>query len=153
MASVDRWGSAQRLGRYAVAATLAGGAAAASVAVAVVEAWPREPAGSFDVAVVRTAKPPAGDAATRLTAGAWSYFADPRIVADARSRHVYYTGVATMSGHVKVVRYDARRGATEVVSVGQTGGDDHNNPAFHLRRDGRLTAFFSPHSGRLLPRD
>jgi hypothetical protein len=54
---------------------------------------------------------------------------------------------------VKVIRHDARRGTTKVVSVGRTGGDDHNNPALYLRRDGRLTAFFSPHSGRLLPRD
>ena len=57
-----------------------------------------------------------------------------------------------MSGHVKVVRYDARGGITKVVSVGRTGGDDHNNPALYLRRDGRLTVFFSPHSGRIFPR-
>jgi hypothetical protein len=145
-------GVRRRLRRYAVA-TIVAGSAAASVIAVVVEARPRGLAGSFGAAAVRTAKPPARDAATRLTAGAWSYFADPRIVADARSMHVYYTGVATMSGHVKVVRYDARSRTTETVSVGRTGGDDHNNPAFHLRRDGKLTAFFSPHSGRLLPRD
>ena len=135
-----------------MAAVLAGSAAAASVAAEVSEARPGRPAGSFEADAVRSVNPPAGDPATRLTGGAWSYFADPRIVADARSRHVYYTGVATMSGHVKVVRYDARRGITKVVSVGRTGGDDHNNPALYLRRDGRLTVFFSPHSGRIFPR-
>ena len=145
-------GVRRRLRRCAVAATVAAIVAGDAAASVVVEARRRGLAGSFGAAAVPTATP-AGDAAARLSAGAWSYFADPRIVADARSMHVYYTGVATMSGHVKVVRYDARSGATEVVSVGQTGGDDHNNPAFYLRRDGRLTAFFSPHSGRLLPRD
>ncbi|MEV4421329.1 BNR-4 repeat-containing protein [Patulibacter sp. NPDC049589] len=86
----------------------------------------------------------------RLGPGAWSYFGDQRAVAYGPW---LYTGWITNGGRVKVARY--KPGTTEpveVVTLGTTGNDDHNNPSLMVTAKGRIVAFFSPHSGRYLPK-
>lgn len=84
-------------------------------------------------------------APSRIGSGAWSYFGDPRAVhaggrtfvgwADGRG----YTHVAALTRE-KVVEH-RRLGPRLTV-------DDHNNPSFHVRPDGRVMVFYSAHNGR-----
>ena len=91
----------------------------------------------------------AADDALPLGRGAWSWFGDPRAVA---ARGAVYTGWIDRRGSVRIARHDLRTRSTEVRTVKRRlGSDDHNNPSLLVRPDGRVTAFFSPHSGRQLP--
>jgi hypothetical protein len=87
---------------------------------------------------------------TRLGAGNWTYFSDPRAVS---TRTAVYTGWITPAGRVVVAKFVPSTGRRHTVVVGRTGPDDHNNPALVLRPDGRLMVFFSPHSGRYEPKN
>jgi hypothetical protein len=86
-------------------------------------------------------------APVKLGRGAWSWFGDPRAVyADG----TVYTGWISRGGDVRVASY--RRGRVRAVTIKHgLGRDDHNDPSLIVRRDGRISAFFSPHSGRYLP--
>src|SRR5215210_160997 len=84
------------------------------------------------------ATPPAG--ATIADIGAWCWFADPRAV-EYQGRAVF--GWVADDGSIMVgdqngVRYPLAPGFQR---------DDHDNPSFYIRRDGRLTAFWSAHAG------
>lgn len=92
---------------------------------------------------------PAG-AAVKLGEGNWTYFTDPRVVTRAGA---VYTGWISTGGRVTVTKYDPATRRRQSKVVGATGVDDHNNPALHMRPDGRLMVFFSPHSGRYEPKD
>jgi hypothetical protein len=75
--------------------------------------------------------------------GAWCWFADPRAVS--------YNGDAVfgwVSDDGSVMVGD-NRGRSFALHP-QLQRDDHNNPAFHVRRDGRLAAFWTAHSGDAL---
>ena len=50
---------------------------------------------------------------------------------------------------------DEKTGKIKVVTLGprMEEGDDHTNPSLLVRDDGRITAFYSPHSGRLRPKN
>ena len=87
---------------------------------------------------------------TRLGAGNWTYFSDPRAVS---TETAVYTGWISPAGRVTVAKFVPSTGRRQTVVVGRTGSDDHNNPALVLRPDGRLMVFFSPHSGRYEPKD
>ena len=87
---------------------------------------------------------------TRLGAGNWTYFSDPRAVS---TETAVYTGWISPAGRVTVAKFVPSTGRRQTVVVGRTGPDDHNNPALVLRPDGRLMVFFSPHSGRYEPKD
>jgi hypothetical protein len=82
--------------------------------------------------------------------GAWSWFGDPRAVTrDGRT----YVGWIDTRGDVRIAAFDAR---TRRVLQGPVlkrglGRDDHNTPSILVRRDGRLMAFSSAHSGHHLP--
>lgn len=85
------------------------------------------------------------------TAGAWSFFGDPRaVLVDGK----YFVGWTTMEGKVQVAQYDPSGRKVRTVTLGprMEQGDDHENPSLLVRADGRLMAFYSPHSGRLYPR-
>lgn len=84
-----------------------------------------------------------------LGKGAWTYFTDPRSVSDGEKT---YTGWITRAGRVEIGSVDWASGTIKSQVIGpRIGRDDHNNPALVLRKDGRLSAFFSPHSGPRLP--
>lgn len=88
----------------------------------------------------------------RLTrAGAWSFFSDPRAV---QVRGKIFTGWTTMRGQVKVSSFDPGTGRIKITTVDSriSAGDDHENPALLVRNSGRITAFYSPHSGRIYPK-
>lgn len=81
----------------------------------------------------------------RFGRGAWTYFSDPRSVSDA---HATYVGWITPGGWVNVSSHDWTTGQHVVTRLGpRLGKDDHNNPALVLRQDGRITVFYSAHSG------
>ncbi len=85
----------------------------------------------------------------RLGSGDWSYFTDPRVVSFGGA---VYTGWISTTGRVTVTKFVPSTGRHHSVVVGATGIDDHNNPALHVREDGRLMVFFSPHSGYYEPK-
>jgi hypothetical protein len=83
--------------------------------------------------------------------GAWSYFGDPRAVETGGKRFIGWT---TMIGQVQVSEQDTTTGKVQIKTLGprMEEGDDHENPSLLVRPDGRITAFYSPHSGRLRPK-
>jgi hypothetical protein len=95
------------------------------------------------------AVPAGAEEHTTLGPGAWSYFGDPRSVHVSGTT---YTGAITPKGHVVVYATRGVHRVDRVVLRRRLGPDDHNNPSLHLRPDGRLQVFYSPHSGRYLPR-
>lgn len=106
----------------------------------------------FSQAIPSVATPRRVALTTRLVGrGAWSYFGDPRAVTYGPW---IYTGWITSKGNVRVSRF--KPGTTDppqTVTLGKTGADDHNNPSLMVTAKGRIVAFFSPHSGRFLPKD
>ncbi len=94
---------------------------------------------------------PNQDFYTLTKTGAWSFFGDPRAVqVDGK----LFVGWTTMKGQVQVGQFDPASGKTTVKTLGPrlSDGDDHENPSLLVKRDGRIMAFYSPHSGRLYPK-
>ena len=83
-----------------------------------------------------------------LGAGAWSYFGDPRAI--SHDGHTF-TGWISTVGHVWVARLTKGGKLSKRLIFRGLGRDDHNNPSLVFLPDGRIVAFFSPHSGRFLP--
>ena len=83
----------------------------------------------------------------KLGRGAWSWFGDPRAV---HSGGTVFAGWINRAGNVRVASWRGGRVRAATIKRG-LGRDDHNDPSLVVRRDGRITAFFSPHSGRHLP--
>jgi BNR repeat-containing family member len=83
-----------------------------------------------------------------LGAGAWSYFGDPRAI--SHDGHTF-TGWISTIGHVWVARLTKGGQLSKKLIFRGLGRDDHNNPSLVFLPDGRIAAFFSPHSGRYLP--
>ncbi|MBJ7459269.1 MAG: BNR-4 repeat-containing protein, partial [Thermoleophilaceae bacterium] len=83
--------------------------------------------------------------------GAWSFFGDPRAVEAGGKRFIGWT---TMIGQIQVSEQNPRTGKIRTVTLGprMEEGNDHQNPSLLVRPDGRITAFYSPHSGRLRPK-
>ena len=73
--------------------------------------------------------------------GAWSWFSDPRAIQFGR-----YTvfGFVDGRGDVRIRAYGAGSLRGTVLQH-RVGKDDHLNPAFLVRRDGRLQAFWTRH--------
>lgn len=94
-----------------------------------------------------TLDPGAGEPLTSGTIednGIWTWFTDPRaVVRDG----TLYVGHLSGGGDVQVSALDLATAAltsfTLSVSLQQ---DDHDNPAIHVRPDGRLICFYSKHS-------
>jgi len=83
--------------------------------------------------------------------GGWSFFGDPRAVETGGKRFIGWT---TRIGQVQVSEQDPKTGKIKIVTLGprMEEGNDHQNPSLLVRPDGRITAFYSPHSGRLRPK-
>jgi hypothetical protein len=96
-----------------------------------------------------SARPAAGEPQpiVRFGAGAWCWFADPRAVYfDGRT----YAGWLDDAGYVVIGALDsADRITTQRIARLGTRAlhDDHDAPALLIEPDGRITAFYSHHSG------
>ncbi|MGE4428912.1 MAG: BNR-4 repeat-containing protein [Solirubrobacteraceae bacterium] len=109
----------------------------ASVAVIALESAPTADA------PVRGVVPPPSPALTLAPVGAWCWFADPRAVRMG-DRSVF--GWVDDEGSI-MVGDDLGR---QAILHHRLERDDHDNPALYVRRDGRLTAFWSAHNGDTL---
>lgn len=84
------------------------------------------------------------------TNGAWSFFGDPRAV---HHEGKTYVGWTTNRSNVVIgsVNDGSKYVRTKRLKPNLGTLDDHNNPSLFLNPDGRLSAFYSPHSGTKLP--
>jgi BNR repeat-containing family member len=77
--------------------------------------------------------------------GAWCWFNEPRALT---TRDVTITGWVGRTGDIRVASYNNDTGALVTRTLhARLQYDDHANPSFYLRRDGRVTAFYSRHAG------
>ncbi len=77
--------------------------------------------------------------------GAWSWFNEPRALTTA---DVTIIGRVSQAGDVRVASFNNETGRLVTRTLhSRLERDDHANPALHLRRDGRVTAFYSRHAG------
>ena len=77
--------------------------------------------------------------------GAWGYFGNPRAV---YAHGNAYFGFVSSRGDVGVGALRLSNGRQRsTVLWPRFGRDDHSNPALWVRPDGRIMAFWSPHSG------
>ncbi|HEX6053895.1 MAG TPA: BNR-4 repeat-containing protein [Gemmatimonadaceae bacterium] len=77
--------------------------------------------------------------------GAWSWFADPRVV---HYKGKTYAGWVDRGGDVKVSAYDhATLTKTTALVQASVQVDDHANPALQILPDGRVRVYYSPHTG------
>jgi len=82
-----------------------------------------------------------------VAGGGWSWFGDPRALVQGDN---LFVGWITSHGNVEVGRMNLTTGAWGQARLrGPINIDDHSNPSLTTTRDGRLIAFYSPHSGRL----
>lgn len=80
--------------------------------------------------------------------GAWSWFNEPRALTIA---DVTIIGWVSQAGDVRVASFNNDTGKLVTRTLhSRLQRDDHANPVFHLRQDGRVTAFYSKHAGRPL---
>ena len=80
--------------------------------------------------------------------GAWCWFNEPRALT---TEDVTILGWVGRDGDIRVASYNNETGAVVKRTLHQQlQVDDHANPAFYLRQDGRITAFYSRHAGRPL---
>ncbi len=76
------------------------------------------------------------------TAGAWTWFNDPRAIRD--NQYTYFAAVDG-SGRLKVVQYNHVMDSTVVADLGFFQQDDHDNPALRLTRDGHIEVYYAKH--------
>src|SRR3954447_13386014 len=82
-----------------------------------------------------------------VAGGGWSWFVDPRALVQGQNLFVGWT---TSNGSVEVGRMNLSTGGWAQARLrGPINIDDHSNPSLTTMPDGRLLAFYSPHSGRL----
>jgi hypothetical protein len=90
---------------------------------------------------------PAQGSTIAVAGGGWSWFGDPRAVVRGDS---LFVGWITSHGNVDVGRMSLRTGGWAQARLrGPINIDDHSNPSLVETPNGRLIAFYSPHSGRL----
>jgi hypothetical protein len=82
-----------------------------------------------------------------VAGGGWSWFGDPRAIVSGDN---LFVGWITSNGNVEVGRMNLVTGGWAQARLrGPINIDDHSNPSLVLLPDGRVAAFYSPHSGRL----
>src|SRR3954451_15256196 len=87
---------------------------------------------------------PAHGSTIAVAGGGWSWFGDPRAIVRGDS---LFVGWITSNGNVEVGRMSLRTGGWAQARLrGPINIDDHSNPSLVQTRDGRLIAFYSPHS-------
>src|SRR3954454_8408697 len=92
---------------------------------------------------------PGGASASTIAVagGGWSWFGDPRALVSGNN---LFLGWITSTGNVEVGRMNLVTGGWAQARLrGPINIDDHSNPSLVTMPDGRLIAFYSPHSGRL----
>lgn len=78
--------------------------------------------------------------------GTWCWFQDPRAVYYEGSKKQTYTGWITHDGKVQVASYNHETGEVIIKSLIENFQvDDHNNPTFLVRPDGRILVAYSGH--------
>ncbi len=79
--------------------------------------------------------------------GAWCWFSDPRAVYYEGDHQRTYAGWVDSTGNVMVGYYDHAKGEIKTHVIHQNFEvDDHDNPALHFTKDGRLMVFYAAHS-------
>jgi hypothetical protein len=80
--------------------------------------------------------------------GAWCWFNEPRALI---TEDVTILGWVGRDGDIRVASYNNDTGVVVKRTLHESlQVDDHANPAFYLRHDGRITAFYSRHAGKPL---
>lgn len=84
----------------------------------------------------------------KIGEGAWCWFNEPRAVT---TEDVTITGWVGRNGDICAASYNNQSGELVTRTLHRRlQRDDHANPAFYVRRDGRITAFYSAHCGKPL---
>src|SRR3954454_11262680 len=82
-----------------------------------------------------------------VAGGGWSWFGGTRALVQGQN---LFVGWITSNGNVEVGRMNLSTGGWAQARLrGPINIDDHSNPSLTTMPDGRLLAFYSPHSGRL----
>lgn len=120
-----------------------------------------------DTAIIANAKPnlddvlfTSSDEITKLShelvkdsffsTGAWCWFSNPRAV---YANGITFTGGIRDNGDIFVSQYNDSTGAfVETTLAAALESDDHDNPSFLVRSDGRLVAFYGKHDADQLLR-
>jgi len=97
---------------------------------------------------------PGGDFPVLAERGAWNWCQDPKAITATIPTPRTYAGWVDEVGNVVAACYDhASRSVTTHVLHDSLEVDDHDNPAFLMWPDGRLSAFYTPHGGvRISPK-
>ena len=80
--------------------------------------------------------------------GTWCWFQDPRAVYYEGTKKQTYTGWINSKGKVQVASYNHESGEVIINTISPPDFmqvDDHNNPTFLVREDGRLLVSYSGH--------
>jgi hypothetical protein len=84
----------------------------------------------------------------RVGDGAWCWFNEPRALT---TRGVTVLGWVGRNGDIRVASRDHASGELVTGTLhSRLQVDDHANPSFYVRDDGRVTAFYSKHAGKPL---
>lgn len=90
--------------------------------------------------------------------GAWSWFQDERVVVDVANNQIILGAIANgagfggtaVDGDVRAIQFDLSSGSRKTTVLGNLksygGGDDHNVPAFQIKQDGNILAFYAGHN-------
>lgn len=77
--------------------------------------------------------------------GTWCWFSDPRALYDDVSNKLV-TGYVTSDGNITALQYDLETGEKSTIQLYENlEADDHDNPSFVKRADGRYLSFYTKH--------
>jgi BNR repeat-containing family member len=79
--------------------------------------------------------------------GSWCWFGDPRAVQIGGRRDETFVGWIGWRGQITIGAYSGRTGVVKSRVIGEQAVDDHGDPSILVEPDGRLTVFWSGHSG------
>lgn len=99
----------------------------------------------------------AGDYRVLNDNGAWSWFMDERVIVHhgrllvgsirSTDKHDYQAADDPNWGNCELAVHDLKTGKTDVIILHKHfEQDDHNGPALHVRRDGKVLAVYTQHS-------
>jgi hypothetical protein len=91
-------------------------------------------------------QPPDYSASVNVEDGVWTWYTDPRAI--ITSGGLLITGAISSIGDVVVTSHDLETGEfAEFTLRKELQADDHDNPSFWERPDGRIVAWYGPHTG------
>lgn len=77
---------------------------------------------------------------------AWTFFTDSRAVYHEGQAKKTYAGYIDAVGSIRAFSLDHATGATDSSLLhARLQVDDHDNPALHVRKDGRISAYYAKH--------